>query len=169
MSKVNDNYEAPVDTEEMRAEMLFNEDELLRALTDKNVHEAVTETIEVLFGGTKFSFRIRPLSEKEWNQCRERNTKYQKNKRLGGLKLPENTDTPGYHSHLIYTATVEEDRAKLWDNKKFWAAVNAVTGTDMIDKLIPFAGKKQSVVERIELISGFGDEDENEYNDTVKN
>jgi hypothetical protein len=168
MSKVNDNYEAPATPEEIREELMFNEDEILRALTDQSHHEDLTKTIEVSLGNkAKFSFRIRPLSEKEWDKCRERNTKYQKNRRLGGMRLPESTDTTGYHSDLIYTATVAEDRAKLWDNKKLWAAVNALTGTDMVDKLIPYAGKKQQIIEQIEQMSGYNDEED--YNETVKN
>ncbi|MGI6689820.1 MAG: phage tail assembly chaperone [Christensenellales bacterium] len=159
--------EAPVTEEEIKEEIVFNENELLKALTDETQHEDTIETIEVIFGKTKFSFRIRPLSEKEWDKCRERNTRYQKNRRLGGMRLPESTDTTGYHSDLIYTATLDEDKKKLWDNKRLWAAVDAVTGTDMVDKLIPFAGKKQSIIERIELLSGYYDDDE--YNATVKN
>lgn len=167
MSKVNENYETPITEEEAREELAFNEDEILKALTDKSQHDDRVETIEVLFGKTRFAFRIRPLSEKEWDKCRERNTKYQKNRRLGGMRLPESTNTTGYHSDLIYTATVEEDKAKLWDNKRLWAAVNAVTGTDMVDKLIPYAGKKQAIIDRIEALSGFNDDEE--YNETIKN
>lgn len=171
MSKVNSTYEneeiVEATPEEIREELVFNEDEILRALTDKSQHEDRVEIIEVLFGKTRFTFRIRPLSEKEWDKCRERNTKYQKNRRLGGMRLPESTNTTGYHSDLIYTATVAEDKAKLWDNKRLWGAVNAVTGTDMVDKLIPYAGKKQAIIDRIEAISGFNDDEE--YNETVKN
>ena len=47
---------------------------------------------------------------------------------LSGRRIPPS---------LIYTATVDEDKAKLWDNKTLWKAVNAVTGTDMVDHLIP--------------------------------
>ena len=171
MSKVNSTYEneeiVEATPEEIREELVFNEDEILKALTDKSQHEDRVEIIEVLFGKTRFTFRIRPLSEKEWDKCRERNTKYQKNRRLGGMRLPESTNTTGYHSDLIYTATVAEDKAKLWDNKRLWGAVNAVTGTDMVDKLIPYAGKKQAIIDRIEVISGFNDDEE--YNETVKN
>lgn len=166
MSKVNDNYDSPVTQEEINEEIAFNEDDLLRALTDGDIHEELTKTIEINFGKFKFSFRIRPVSEKEWDKCRERHTKYQKNRRLGGMRLPESTDTTGYHSELIYTATVKEDREKLWDNKRLWKAANALTGTDMVDKLIPFAGKKQAIIEQIEEISGYGDDD---YDETVKN
>ena len=171
MSKVNSTYEneeiVEATPEEIREELVFNEDEILKALTDKSQHEDRVEIIEVLFGKTRFTFPIRPLSEKEWDKCRERDTKYQKNRRLGGMRLPESTNTTGYHSDLIYTATVAEDKAKLWDNKRLWGAVNAVTGTDMVDKLIPYAGKKQAIIDRIEAISGFNDDEE--YNETVKN
>lgn len=150
-------------------ELLFSEDELLKALTDQE-HLEVTETIEVNFANkVTFSFRIRALSEREWNTCRERNTKYKKNRRLGGMKVVDDTDTVGYHSLLIYTATVDEDKEKLWNNKKLWKAVGALTGTDMVDKLIPYAGKKQQIVERIERLSGYDDESEDEYEETVKN
>lgn len=149
-------------------EILGNEDELLRALTDTNPHADIIETIVVTFGKSKFSFRIRPLTEREWDKCRERATKYSKNKRFGGMRLPESTDTTAYHSDLIYTATLDEDRARLWDNKKLWSAANAVTGRDMVDKLIPYAGKKQSIVDKIEALSGYGDEDE-ELSETIKN
>ena len=88
-----------------------------------------------------------------------------------------------YHSSLIYQATVEEDRARLWDNKAFWQAVNSdptrkgkqqvVTGTDMVDLLIPYAGTKQAIIDRIEKLSGYdGEEDAdgaNSFGDTVKN
>lgn len=168
MSKVNENYEdIPMTQEEINDELAFNEDEILKVLTDQTQHEDMIERIEVTLGSAKFCFRIRPLSEKEWDKCRERNTKYQKNRRLGGMRLPESTNTTGYHSDLIYTATVAEDRAKLWDNKRLWAAVNAVTGTDMVDKLIPYAGKKQAIIDRIEAISGYDEEED--YNETVKN
>ena len=159
--------EEPMTEEEVKEELLINEDEILKALNDQKQHDDMVEKIAVVFGKTKFTFRIRPLSEKEWDKCRERNTKYQKNRRLGGIRLPESTNTTGYHSDLIYTATVDEDREKLWNNKKLWSAVGALTGTDMVDKLIPFAGKKQQIVERIERLSGYDDEDE--YEDTVKN
>lgn len=171
MSKVNNPREfeddTPISPEELRDELAINENELLKALTDSTQHDDRVETIEVVIGKAKFRFRIRPLSEKEYEKCRERNTKYQKNRRLGGMRLPESTDTTGYHSDLIYTATVNEDKAKLWDNKRLWGAVGALTGTDMVDKLIPYAGKKQAIIERIEALSGY-DEDEN-YNETVKN
>ena len=168
MSKF-DKDEVPMTQQEMQEALAINEDEILKALTGQAQYENRTETVEVSFGNAKFAFRIRPLSEKEWDKCRERNTKYSKNRRLGGIRVPESTDTTGYHSDLIYTATVDEDRAKLWDNKVFWNATGALTGRDMVDKLIPYAGKKQAVIERIEALSGYNDEDQEQYEEAVKN
>lgn len=168
MSKF-DNDEVPMTQQEMQEALAINEDEILKALTGQAQYENRTETVEVSFGNAKFAFRIRPLSEKEWDKCRERNTKYSKNRRLGGIRVPESTDTTGYHSDLIYTATVDEDRAKLWDNKVFWNATGALTGRDMVDKLIPYAGKKQAVIERIEALSGYNDEDQEQYEEALKN
>ena len=160
---------AEMTQEEIQDQLAINEADILKALTEKSHKESLTEKITVAFGNLEFSFRIRPLTEVEWDKCRERNTKYQKNRRLGGMRLPESTNTPGYHSSLIYTATVEEDRKLLWDNKKFWEATGAITGTDMVDKLIPLAGKKQAIIDRIEALSGYSDEDEDNYGEAVKN
>jgi hypothetical protein len=171
MAKQTQDYEnvTPITAEEQQAEILMNEAEILKALTDPTQHDDRTEVIEVTFGKAVFRFRIRPLSEKEWDRCRERSTKYAKNRRLGGMRLPESTDTVGYHSLLIYTATVDEDKRKLWDNQAFWTACNVVTGVDMVDRLIPYAGKKAQIIERIEALSGYDEEEASDYEGTVKN
>lgn len=160
---------APLTTEEIQDAVAFNESELLKALKGEGEHAEETRMITVIFNKVPFSFRIRALSEREYDECREKATKYQKNRRLGGMRLPEKTDTVKYHTELIYRATVEEDREKIWNNKTLWAATNSVTGTDLVDKLIPYAGKKQQIVEQIELLSGFDDDSENNYGEAVKN
>lgn len=162
----------PMTQEEKQQALIMNEDAILRALSNPNIHEEVTETIELDFAGQLIRFRIRALSEKEWDRCRERHTRYAKNRRLGGMRLPESTNTVGYHSELILTATVEEDREKLWNNQRFWKACDVITGVDMVDKLIPLAGKKAAIVERIEILSGYHDDDDDNndsYDETVKN
>ncbi len=159
----------PMTEEEIQDAVSINESDLLKALKGEGDHKDETKTIVVTFRNAKFQFRIRALSEREYDECRERSTKYQKNRRLGGMRLPEKTDTVGYHTRLIYAATIDEDKALLWDNKNLWAAANALTGIDMVDKLIPLAGKKQAIVEQIELLSGFDDDSTTEYEQTVKN
>lgn len=164
--------EEPITLEEKKQGLLMNEDAIMKALANPDINEDTMETIELNFAGQTIQFRIRPLSEKEWDRCRDRNTKYAKNRRLGGIRLPESTNTVAYHSDLIYTATLEADRVKLWDNQRFWKACDVVTGVDMVDRLIPYAGKKASLVERIEILSGYHDDDDDEndsFDGTVKN
>ena len=82
MNKVDNTYEEVTMTqEELQNEVAINENELLKALTSERA-SSDTKIIEVTFNGIVFRFRIRPLSEREWDKCRERNTKYQKNRRL---------------------------------------------------------------------------------------
>lgn len=176
MSKYTDNFdmeasvdESPITTEEKQDFLAINENDILKALKGEDGHVEETKEIRCNYKNAVFTFRIRGLSEREYDSCREKCTKYQKNRRLGGMRLPEKTDTVGYHTLLIYTATVKEDREKLWDNKKLWEACNALTGTDLVEILIPAAGKKQSIVDEIERLSGFDDESEEAYNDAVKN
>lgn len=51
--------------EALRQEILFNEADILKALTAPEQRDAHTETIEVKFGSAHFRFRIRALSERE--------------------------------------------------------------------------------------------------------
>lgn len=167
--KQQQEQEQPMTQEEKQQVLVMNEDAILKALANPTYD---TETIELDFGGSVIKFRIRPLSEKEWDRCRERHTKYSKNRKLGGIRIPESTNTVTYHSDLIFSATVDEDREKLWNNQRFWKAADAITGVDMVDKLIPLAGKKAAIVERIEILSGYHDEDDDDadnYEETIKN
>lgn len=112
-------------------------------------------------GKVYFQFRIRPLSENEYEKCRKKNTKYVRNKKLG-MKMPEDTDSVKYRDMLIYEATIPEDREKLWDNKKVWDAMRnnglqIMNGLDVIEYSL-IAGEKEKIVEQIDRISGFEDD-----------
>ena len=111
-----------------------------------------------------FTFRVRPLSEEQYDRCREKNTKYVRNKRIG-VKVPESTNSVRYRSQLIYEATIPEDRAKIWDNKQMWEKLNVASGVDAIDKIL-MSGEKDKILEQIDAISGF---DNNELEETTKN
>jgi hypothetical protein len=60
---------------------------------------------------------------------------------------------------LIHTATVDEDKAKLWDNKKLWDRLNVLSGIDVIDKVL-LPGEKDAVIEKINEISGYAEDEE---------
>lgn len=114
-------------------------------------------------GRVLFAFRIRPLTEDEYQQCRERHTRYVKNKHLG-IRVPKDTDVDGFHSALIYAATVSEDKKKLWDNSEVWRKLDVMNGEQVIGKALK-AGEKDAVLELIDKISGYSAEIE----ETAKN
>ena len=104
-------------------------------------------------GALLIRFRIRPLSEDDYVRCKNRHTKYIRNKSLG-IKLPEETNTSMYRNALIYQATVEEDREKIWDNKQAWKQLDVLSGVELIGKVLK-AGEKDAVCDKIDQISGF--------------
>lgn len=138
-----------------REAYLANEGDLLRGLLEA-AETKETATIEVARKGrVLFAFRIRPLSEADYNECREKATKYQRSRQFGGIRVPEEMDTSRYRSLLIYTATVDEDRQALWDSKEAQKRLNVINGADLIDKVL-LAGEKDAIIAKIDEISGFG-------------
>ena len=111
----------------------------------------------------KFVFRVRPVSEEESIKCHDHATKFAPRKR-GQPKREIETNTSLFRSWLIYTATVDEDRKKLWDNKKAQEALNVLQGVEMIDAVL-LSGEKDRIIDVINEISGYGDDME----ETAKN
>lgn len=146
--------------DETQNQMLAMEEDIVAGLLEAAAGSGDEEKeIEVARNGkVLFRFTVRPLEDGEYEKCKNRCTKYVRNKQLG-MKMPEQTDNVKYRSMIIYTATVERDREKLWDNKKVWQALSAagkpvVTGTDVIDAVL-FAGEKSRVIDIIDQISGY--------------
>lgn len=154
-----------------REEVLMNESDILRGLIEagrEKENESSYEKIQIKRGGAlKFEFRIRPLSEDETNACLDRASKFAP-RRKGQPKQKIETDSAKFRSWLIYTATVDEDRKKTWDNKQAQDALGVLYGVDMIDTVL-LAGEKDAVLERIDEISGYGNDSEETPNDTAKN
>ena len=160
-------YEAGVE-KQTKEDILMDEAAILRGLIDAGKEkddESTYETIEIRRGGRLyFRFRIRPISEEESIQCHDRATKFAPRKR-GQPKREIETNGSKFRSWLIYTSTVDADRAKTWDNKKVQEAFNVLQGVDLIDAcLLP--GEKDRVIDRINDISGYGEDDMEE---TAKN
>lgn len=140
---------------------LFEKDMIagLIAAADYKTNEDEIQKIEIVRNGkVYFTFRIRPLGEEEYDKCKTRHTKYVRNKQLG-IKLPEDTNTVKYRCALIYQATLEEDRAQLWDNKKIWEALNTkghqiINGLDVIESSLR-GGEKEKIIECIDKLSGY--------------
>lgn len=139
-----------------REEYLEREDDLLRGLLEAAERDRETITIEIARKGrVYFRFRIRPLTETEYEECRRKATRWQRDARFGAMRVPEGLDLARYRAMLIYAATVEEDRARLWDNRAAWERLNVLNAYDLIDRVL-LAGEKDAVVAKIDEISGFG-------------
>ena len=162
-------YEEQTDSVEQpsQEQILISESELLRGLIEAGTEkdsEAAYERIQIRRNGKlKFEFRIRPISEDESLACHDHATKFAPRKR-GQPKREIETNMSKFRSWLIYTATVDEDRAKLWDNKQAQQAFNVLQGVDLIDCVL-LSGEKDRIIDRINEISGYSDE----ADETAKN
>lgn len=144
-----------------KEDLLAVEEDFLRGLISA-AEDQKTEVvqIEIIRGGKKyFEFGIHPLTEADYLKARDDATKFKKARNMGGVVVPEKTNSSKYRSLLIYRATVLEDRKKLWDNKEAWKTLNVINGPDLIDKVLK-AGEKDAVIEKLDELSGYADEDE---------
>lgn len=146
--------------EDTRTLIRANEEDFIQGLIDAaEFASEETQRIEIIREGRLyFAFNIRPLNSQEYEKCKKKHTKYVRNKQLG-MKLPEDTDRIKYQSAIIYEATVDEDKEKLWDNRKVWDALNAkkdriMNGLDVIEYSLK-AGEKDKILEAIDRISGY--------------
>ncbi len=141
-------------------EILMNENELLAGLLELGGRkdEALSyHKIQIKRNGVvKLEFRIRPVTEDETQSCLKMARKYATT-RPGQPKKVIETNNTKLRSLIVYTATVDEDRAKIWDNKSAQTALNILTGWEMVDKVL-LAGEKDKVIDKIDEISGFGDD-----------
>lgn len=71
------------------------------------------------------------------------------------MKVADDVDASAYRSSVIYEATVEEDRKKIWDNKAAWDKLDVLSGYQLIEKVLK-GGEKDAVYEKVEEISGYG-------------
>ena len=166
MPEAYDDAPAGVETQRQE-EILMNEDAILRGLieaSNEKDSESSYKRVQIRRNGVlKFEFRIRPVSEEESLACHDHATKFAPRKR-GQPKREIETNMSKFRSWLIYTATVDEDRAKLWDNKQAQQAFNVLQGVDLIDCVL-LSGEKDRIIDRINEISGYSDE----ADETAKN
>ncbi|MCL6597940.1 MAG: hypothetical protein K6T81_04300 [Alicyclobacillus macrosporangiidus] len=148
-----------------KEDVLAFEGDLLQGLLQAG-EDAQSETVSITIqrkGKTYFAFRIRPLTEQEYNEAAEKATTYERNRQLG-VRIPQSRDDALFRSLLIYKATVDEDRQKLWNNKAAWQHFNVLSGPDLIDRVL-LPGEKLAVVGKIDELSGYG----TDLEETAKN
>ena len=129
-------------------------DGLLAAADFKTSEECIKNVVISRNGKDLFSFHIHPLSEKDYNTCRKKFTKFVKSKVQGGIRVPEEVDAVNYRAELIFQATIPEDQAKVWCNKALWKKLDLLTGYEAVNALL-MAGEKEAVLSLIDQISGY--------------
>ncbi len=143
---------------------------LLAASDFKNSQEEQKEIKIERDGKFYFKFTIRPLSEDEVQAARKKATVYMKNP--AGTKyppIPKETSSTRYNSYLIYTATVDEDRKKIWGNEQIKNKFGIIDDAETVDVLLK-TGEKSRIIDVITDISGFdGKFDELSEDEFVKN
>lgn len=151
------------DAEEKKQFYLRNETDILEGLLKAASYksdESEKHPIEICRNGVLIlSFRIHPLSEEDFVKCRKKHTRYKKNRQAGGIKVADDVDASGYRSSVIYEATVEEDRKKIWDNQAAWVKLDVLSGYQLIEKVLK-GGEKDFVYGKIEEISGYDSAEE---------
>lgn len=159
-------------SEEKKDYLVQNEDVILQDVA--GVLEAMETIIEykvfeVIRDGKKlFSFRVRGLDDSEFEKCRDQATKTAKDRRLGNLAVPREFNTAKFNSLVIYIATHPDDRKAIWDNKDLWERAKVVAGWQLVDKVLK-RGEKEKVIELIEELSGYADEESESTEETLKN
>lgn len=146
-----------------KEEVLQNEDSLLRGLLEAGSYkdsEEFRRKIEIRRGGkTLFSFTVRPLAEDEEIACYRKATPKVPNP--AGRHLPKvdgKTDTAAMRSWKIYTATIDEDQQRIWNNPQYKQQKGLITPIEVIDSLLR-SGDKDAVLAVIDQISGTGSGD----------
>lgn len=143
---------------------------LLEAADYKSSNEENTRTIKVKKNdNVLFAFRIRALSQSEIDAAAKKATKQIPNP--AGPKYPAisgERSRSKYHNYLIYTATVEEDRKKIWGNSEFKLKKDILDEADSVDIILK-GGIKSRVVDEILKLSGFNDDDIVDEEEYIKN
>lgn len=159
-------------TQEEQNEVLRGEAEDILEGILAAADNVATKTREIVIrrnGKKYFRIVIRPVPESKAKEIKRKCTEFKKNKAYG-ITVPGETDAAKYRSMLIHEATVNKEET--WDNKALWKALESrfpvVTGWQTIDQVL-LAGEKERVVDEIDTISGYAQEEEEELEETVKN
>lgn len=107
-----------------------------------------------------FSVTIRPIGDAETRAARKKATKYMpnpQNRKLPPIEKEFNSSL--FNSIIIYTATTDEDKAKIWGNKAIMDKYSLVEPHESIDILLT-VGEKTALADKVVEISGMDITDE---------
>lgn len=133
---------------------------LLEAASYREDKDLLT-TIDIKRSGKYlFSVNIRPIGDAEVKAARKKATKYMPNPQNRKLPPIEKEFNSGlFNALLIYYATTEEDKQKIWGNKTLMEKYNLVEPHESIDILLT-VGEKVALSDKVIEISGMDVEEE---------
>ena len=101
-------------------------------------------------GKSLFSFTIEPVNEETMRRVRRENMKNRgrRNEELIGER---------FVAQLIYEATIEEDKNRLWRNREVQERLNVASGADVVQKVLTPA--ERSKLEEVLIEIGSYDSD----------
>lgn len=135
---------------------------LLKAADFRNDEDLITPIEIKRHGDTLFSFKVRPVSDGEAAFVRKKARKMVPNP--AGKRLPKiegDFDTPKFNSWLIYVATVDEDKERVWGQREIMDKYDLMEPWETVG-IVLTAGEKNAIVDIITEISGMSDEGEDE-------
>lgn len=94
-----------------------------------------------------FTFRVRPLSREEAQQVRNDHMPLIKNRQTGlSVRDAANFNQADYECDLIYRATVEEDRKKIWNDRSLWNYYNVLSGPMLVSAILQSGDVYRAIV-----------------------
>lgn len=149
--KVITGLETATDVQETEYDLVKS---LLEAANYENDPDLVT-TIDLCRNGKYlFSFGIHPIGDEEVKKLRKKATVYMPNPANRKLPKIEKDFNDGlFNSLIIYAATIDEDKKKIWGNPAIMQKFDLVEPHESIDKLLT-VGEKGDISNRIVEISG---------------
>lgn len=126
------------------------ESDITAALLEMASYRLIDETQPIVIkrqGKPVLEFTVRGLDEDEWAKCRRQNLINR------GLRTEE-IKQARFNSQVIYEATINEDKERIWKDKDVWAKLNIASGIDLINQLL-LPGEKNALVEIIGKLSKY--------------
>lgn len=102
-----------------------------------------------------FKFKIHPITAEDMRTAQKKATTYVADPRSKRLpKIEKERNKAIYQSYLVYLATCEKDKEKLWDNPTLKAKFGVMEGFELI-AIGLLSGEIDSILDKIDEISGF--------------
>jgi hypothetical protein len=144
-----------------------SEDDILRGLDA--AAETDTERIAIVRKGkVVLRFTVESLDQRTYDKCRDESMRKEKARGYGGVRLGVDVERAAFNSRLIYWATVEPERQRIWENKAAWRRHNVLCGWDLVGKIIR-SFEMERICDRIDVLSGADAENEGQTMEVAGN